>query len=78
MGNGYTIIPEIEIIYNDYNIKLIWDESFEYPKAFGLFGYSNVDSTISFMFFFDESMNSLCNSYSMEDFIEDSFIFSEE
>jgi|GEM_PF-2212215 len=76
MGNGYSIIPEVEILYENYVIKVIYDESFKYPEAFGLLGYSDVDSTISFMFFYDESMNSLGNSYSMEDLIEDSFRFS--
>lgn len=76
MGNGYSIIPEVEILFENYVIKVVYDESFIYPEAFGLLGYSDVDFTISFMFFYDESMNSLGNSYSMEDLIEDSFRFS--
>lgn len=77
MGNGYSIIPEVEILYKNYVIKVVYDENFQYPEAFGLLGYSDLDSTISFMFFYDESMNSLGNSYSMEDLIEDSFRFTD-
>ncbi len=75
VGNDYYIIPEVEVTYNDYVIKVVDDDNFEYPEAFGLLGYSDVNYTISFMFFYDESLNSLGNSYSMQDFIEDSFKF---
>lgn len=75
MGNGYSIIPEVEILYENYVIKVVYDVNFQYPEAFGLLGYSDLDSTISFMFFYDESMNSLGNSYSMKDLIQDSFRF---
>jgi hypothetical protein len=74
MEYNYYTIPEVEIFYNGYVIKVVKDENFNYPEQFGMFGYSDINHSISFMFFYDRSLNRL-ESYSLSDLIKYDFVF---
>lgn len=71
-------IPEVEFQYQSFTIMVVSDEDFEYPEQFGMLGYSDSKFQLSFMFFYDESLNELGNGYTMQEFIEKEFFFPKD
>lgn len=72
-GNGYYKIPNHEFYLKTYHIKVVDNDTFSYPSNFGMIGYSDEYSTITFLFFYDRSRGQI--SYDMADFIEENFKF---
>ena len=76
-GNDYYILPDVIVEYNDYLITVVNDDNFDYPERFGMIGYSDTNHSISFMFFYDESLNRL-ESYSLLDLVKNDFVFPKD
>ncbi len=74
----FYLIPEVEFQYNSFTIKVVSDDDFNYPEQFGMLGCSDSKFQLSFMFFYDESLNELGNGYTMQEFLEKEFYFPEE
>ncbi|MCF7924243.1 MAG: hypothetical protein K9L64_03945 [Candidatus Izimaplasma sp.] len=74
----FYLIPEVEFQYQSFTIKVVNDDDFEYPEQFGMLGYSDSNFQLSFMFFYDDSLNELGNGYSMQEFLEKEFIFPQD
>jgi len=72
---GFYYIPSHEFDYKSYQIKVVDNEDFSYPEQFGMIGFSDDYNRICFLFFYDRSLNSLGNSYTIEDFLKDNFEF---
>jgi len=77
MENDYYLIPATEFEYESFTIKVVDDEDFDYPEQFGMIGYSDTKGQISYMFFFDDSLNRLGDGYSMPEFLDKEFRFPE-
>lgn len=75
MENDYYLIPEMEFEYESFTIKVVDDDNFDYPEQFGMIGYSDTHHQISFLFFFDDSLNRLGEGYSMQDLLRKDFRF---
>lgn len=73
--NDYYLIPETEFDYESFTIKVVDSIDFDYPEQFGMLGYSDTKHQISFLFFFDDSLNRLGEGYSMQDFLIKEFWF---
>lgn len=78
MENDYYLIPETEFEYDGFTIKVVDDDNFDYPEKFGMIGYSDTEHQISYLFFYDDSLNRLGDGYSMQDFLGKEFWFPEE
>jgi len=75
----YFLIPEVEFQYESFTIKVVSDDDFKYPEQFGMIGYSNSSYQITFLFFYDLSLDRLSDSPGrMTRFIESEFFFPEE
>jgi hypothetical protein len=75
MEFDYYLVPETEFEYRSFTIKVVDDDNFDYPEQFGMIGYSDAHHQISFLFFFDDSLNRLGEGYSMQDLLEKEFRF---
>lgn len=71
--NSLTI-TETQVLYYGYEITIVEDDSFKYPKWFGMIGYSDTSKQILFMFYYDKDRDVITSLY---DFVENNFAFSE-
>ena len=79
MESDFYLIPEVEFQYQSFTIKVVSNDDFDYPEQFGMIGYSDSSYQITFLFFFDESLDRLSDSPErMTRFIESEFYFPEE
>lgn len=79
MQDDFYLIPEVEFEYLGYIIKVVDNVNFKYPEQFGMLGYSDEKVQISFMFFYDDSLNQISNSKDrMIRFVESEFKFPED
>lgn len=74
----FYLIPEVEFQYQSFTIKVVSDDEFEYPEQFGMIGYSDSKFQLSFLFFYDESLDRLGDGYTMEEFLEKEFFFPKD
>jgi hypothetical protein len=75
----FYLIPEVEFQYQSFTIKVVSDDDFEYPEQFGMLGYSDSSYQITFLFFYDLSLDRLSDSPGrMTRFIESEFFFPAE
>lgn len=74
----FFLIPEVEFQYQSFTIKVVSDDEFEYPEQFGMIGFSDTCYQITFLFFFDESLDRLGDGYTMEEFLEQEFFFPQD
>jgi len=70
----WTLISDAEVEFNNYLIKVVDDENFNYPKYFGMIGFNEEEHKISFMYSHNLSKNYLYK-YTLIEFIEDSYKF---
>jgi len=68
------LVSDAEVEYNNYLIKVVFDEKFDYPKDFGMIGFNDIEYKLCFMFSYNDSLDYL-NSYHLLDFIKDSYRF---
>lgn len=66
------IIPNNEFQYNDYTFFVVNDEEFDYPKSFGMIGYSDESKEIFFLFYSDSDIDYITD---IDHFLETSFLF---
>ena len=72
-------IPEVEFEYQSFTIKVVSDDDFDYPEQFGMLGYSDSSYQITFLFFYDLSLDRLSDSPGrMTRFIESEFFFPKD
>lgn len=76
MKYDYYTIPVVEFEYNEFTIKVVEDESFIYPKWFGMIGYSDTKKQICYMYIHDIERDEISNTPNrMEEFTNKYFKF---
>lgn len=77
MRFDYYTIPVVEFEYHEFTIKVVEDESFIYPKWFGMIGYSDTNKQICYMYFYDIERDEISNTPNrMKEFTDKYFKFS--
>lgn len=73
IGKDTYIIPTVDTTVNGFYIRVVEDESFIYPKKFGMIGVSDSTFQVCYMFYYDWDYDVISN---MSDFVNNNFIFS--
>lgn len=75
LHDGHYHVSDVEFEFSDFLIKVVEDSDFDYPKEFGMVGYSDLKKQVAFLFFYDDDLGRVGK---MEEFVKNEFKFPKE
>lgn len=73
-NNGDEIISEVDFEYGSYRIYIVENDDYDYPKNFGMVGYSDTNHKIIILLFSDDDLDIITD---MASILEDDFLLTE-
>lgn len=73
-SDNEPVITSNSFKYNGYNILIVKDERFDYPKNFGMVGYSDEKNELIFLYFSDSDMDYITD---VNHFMDTNFLFDD-